>query len=346
MELIWPLAWFLLPLPFLLRRYMKPVVYSTNGTLRVPFYHSLASVNQHYSRYGNGKKLRFLLLAIIWLLLVAALARPVYIGEETPLPREGRDLMLAIDLSGSMGREDFTLDGRPATRLDVVKDAAEDFISRRVGDRLGLILFGDRAYLQAPLTFDRTIVGRLLQEPQVGLTGQQTAIGDAIAVATKRLRDRPADSRVLVLLTDGANTAGVVQPLDAAKLAKDFGIRIYTIGVGAGAMVVDTFLGRQIVDPSQDLDEASLQKIADITGGRYFRAKDVKGLASIYTELDRLEPVDGDPQTFRPLVELFYWPLGGALILTFSLATIMVLPRYVHKTHKTHKGLPLQTGGA
>ena len=355
MELVWPFAWLLLPLPFLLRRYMKPAAYSANGALRVPFYHSLANVNQHDSRYGKSKGLRFLLLSIIWLLLVAALARPAYVGEVTPLPREGRDLMLAIDLSGSMGREDFTLDGRPVTRLDVVKDAAEDFIARRVGDRLGLILFGDRAYLQAPLTFDRTIVSKLLREPEVGLTGQKTAIGDAIAVATKRLRDRPADSRVLVLLTDGANTAGVVQPLDAARLAKDFGIRIYTIGVGAGAMAVDTFLGRQIVDPSQDLDEASLQKIADITGGRYFRAKNVQGLASIYAELDRLEPVDGDPQTVRPLIELFYWPLGGALMLTFLLATIMLLPRYAykshkshktHKTHKTRKGSTLQTGGA
>ena len=320
MEFLWPMAFLLLPLPYLVRRFANPTPIASSGALRVPFYRQLASHPQGTGRRSVGTTSKLLLAGSIWLLLVVAVARPVIVGEEVPLPREGRDLMMAIDLSGSMAREDFALNGRRATRLDVVKDAAIDFINRREGDRLGLILFSERAYLQAPLTFDRQVVGELLGEAGVGLTGQQTAIGDAIGVAIKRLKDRPVDSRVLILLTDGASNAGVLDPIQAAKVAKDFGIRIYTIGVGASPSVVRTAFGRQVVDPSRDLDEATLKQIADTTGGQYFRARDVDGLASVYADIDRLEPVDGEPESVRPVDDLFYWPLGAALALTFIFA--------------------------
>ncbi len=333
MEFIWPAAFLLLPLPFILRRFMPPAALSPGGALRVPFYRRVAVDVQTGGQRGERASLRFWLVSGIWVLLVVALARPAFVGDATPLPREGRNLMLAIDLSGSMGQEDFAVDGRITTRLDVVKDAAQDFIARRDGDRVGLILFSDRAYLQAPLTFDRTIVSKLLDEAQVGLTGQRTAIGDAVVVAAKRLKNSPRESRVLVLLTDGASNAGVMTPLQAASLAKDLDIRIYTIGVGAGPMRIQTAFGQQIVDPSQDLDEPTLQQIADLTGGHYFRARDVAGLAAIYAEIDRLEPVDGDPQLIRPSVALFYWPLGLALILTFSVAASMLLPQQFRGRH-------------
>jgi len=208
----------------------------------------------------------------------------------------------------------------------VVKAAADDFIRRRKGDRIGLVLFSDKAYLQAPLTLDGAVVRSLLDEAQVGLTGTQTAIGDAIAIAVKRLKDQPASSRVLILLTDGASNAGVMQPMQAAQMAKDLGIRIYTIGVGADRMAVQTVFGREIVDPSQDLDESTLKKIAELTGGRYFRAQDVKSLAKIYALLDKLEPATGEPVYIRPSVSLYFWPLSAALVLTALLILSLVVP--------------------
>lgn len=325
MDFLWPYAFLLLPVPFLYRYLMKPASPSPGGALKVPFFRRIDQAGQGERRTAILKPLHLIATSLIWGLLVTALARPVLYGEEIPIPLEGRDLMMAIDLSGSMGRDDFAVDGRQTTRLAVVKVTADDFIERREGDRVGLILFSNRAYLQAPLTFDRSVVRSLLDEAKVGLTGQETAIGDAIAIAVKRLRDRPAESRVLVLLTDGANNAGVMQPLQAAELAQDFGIRIYTIGVGAGQMVVQTAFGQQLINPSHDLDEASLKKIAQITGGRYFRAQDLKSLSGIYTELNRLEPASGDPVFLRPSVSLFHWPLAAALLLTALLLVALLL---------------------
>ncbi|WP_261841322.1 vWA domain-containing protein [Aliamphritea ceti] len=312
---IWPLAFLLLPLPFLARRYLKPVAAGTSGALKVPFYERFSQGhNQQASVAGQSIWLQ-IFAWLIWGLLVTALARPALVGDEVPLPVKGRDLMMAIDLSGSMQEEDLTRSGQRATRLDVVKQAADDFLQRREGDRVGLVLFSDRAYLQSPLTFDREVVRELLGQAQVGLTGQKTAIGDAIAIATKRLKDRAEDSRVLVLLTDGVNNEGVMDPVQAAKLAKKLGIRIYTIGVGADAMRVNTMFGQQVVNPSQELDEASLREIASLTGGKYFRATDEQGLANIYRAIDQLEPVSGEPVYVRPEVALYFWPAGLALCL-------------------------------
>lgn len=328
MEFLWPLAFLLLPLPLVIRWLMKPAEVPMTGALKVPFFNRL---NRSARGGGPGSAtnwLRLMTATLVWLLLVTALARPVHVGPEVPLPIEGRNVMMAIDLSGSMGQEDFAIDGRPSTRLAVVKDAAQDFITRRKGDRIGLVLFSDRAYLQAPLTFDRKVVGKLLDEAHVGLTGRETAIGDAIAVSVKRLKDRPADSRVLILLTDGASNAGAMDPLTAAKVANDLGIRVYTIGVGAGQQTIETAFGRQIVDLSRDLDEATLKRIADETGGRYFRARDLAGLSQIYTEIDRLEPVQDKPKTVRPSVALFQWPLGAALVLTILLGVAIALPQF------------------
>ena len=259
------------------------------------------------------------LMALSWLCLVTAAARPMFVGAPIALPAEGRDLMLAVDLSGSMAREDFTLGGRAADRLTVVKEVAEDFVGRREGDRVGLVLFGTQAYLQAPLTFDRPTIQTLLDEAEIGLAGEETAIGDAIGIATKRLRDRPAESRVLVLLTDGASNAGTLDPLEAAGLAAAEGVRIYTIGVGADRVAVPTAFGNRLMNPSADLDERTLSEVAERTGGAYFRAKNVEGLANVYRAIDRLEPVAAEPLYVRPAQDLFEWPLGVALALSLAL---------------------------
>lgn len=333
---LWPLAFLLLPLPFLLRYFMKPADKGLGGALKVPFFASLSRDLGSRSDRMSTSWWKLIAATLVWLLMVTALARPAYVGPELPLPAEGRDIMMAIDLSGSMAEEDFAVGGRASTRLDVVKDAADAFIDGRKGDRVGLVLFSNRAYLQAPLTFDREAVRHLLDQAEVGLTGQKTAIGDAIAVSLKRLKDRPAEGRVLILLTDGANNEGKMDPIQAAELARKLGIRIYTIGVGAGPMAVNTPMGRQVVNPSADLDEGTLRKIADLTGGEYFRATDVNGLAQVYRAIDKLEPIGADPVHVRPEVALYFWPAGLALLLAVLAVLIATVPalitqRPVHK---------------
>jgi Ca-activated chloride channel family protein len=307
----WVLA--LAPLPLLLRRLLRPVDVASQVALKVPGAQRWA-MGASGGR-GASRWLGLLLALLIWLLLVTAAARPQWLGDTRALPVSGRDLLLAVDVSGSMRLRDFRVNNRIVTRLDATKYVASEFIAKRKGDRVGLILFGRQAYLQTPLTFDRRTVSILLGEAFIGIAGNETAIGDAIGLAIKRLRDKPADSRVLVLLTDGANTAGAIDPLRAASLAAREGVKIYTIGIGAdrdsGRSLFN--LGRQ--SPSSSLDETTLRAIADQTGGRYFRARDTRELNEIYATLDELEPADFETEGFRPVKSLFYWPLGLALAL-------------------------------
>ena len=248
-------------------------------------------------------------------------------GEPVEQAISGRDLMLAVDLSASMEEQDFFINKQAVDRLTAIKSVASDFINRRVGDRVGLVLFGTQAYLQTPLTFDRKTVQTLLDEAVIGLAGDNTAIGDAIGLAVKRLKNQPSDSRVLILLTDGANTAGEVTPIKAAELAAANHLKIYTIGVGADEMIVRSFFGNRKVNPSRDLDENTLVKVAESTGGRYFRARNTDELNNIYMLLDKLEPVEKDKQYFRPRKELYVWPLGlaSALVLLICWARVRVL---------------------
>ena len=215
---------------------------------------------------------------------------------------------------------------RAVNRLVVVKNVAGKFIQRRRGDRVGLVLFGSRAYLQTPLTFDTETTATLLDESEIGLAGRETAIGDAIGLAVKRLRQDAASERVLILLTDGANTSGEVQPLQAAEFAAREGLTVYTVGVGADEMTVQDFFGSRVVNPSADLDEDTLRSIAERTGGVYFRARDAEGLAEIYRLLDELEPVESDTESVRPVDELFYWPLSLAYLLAMFAAAASVRP--------------------
>jgi Ca-activated chloride channel family protein len=317
LTLAWPLVLLLLPLP-LLTAWLLPQAPATSGTaLRLPYYSALHAALG--DRQATPQRARLLLAAAGWLLLVLAAARPQFIGEPLQLPVSGRDLLLAVDISGSMETPDMQLGRQVTDRLTAVKAVAGEFIGRREGDRLGLILFGEQAYLQTPLTFDRKTVRTLLNEAAIGLAGKSTAIGDAIGLAVKRLRKQPQENHVLVLLTDGANTAGSVDPLKAADLAAAEGLRIYTIGVGAESIRVRGLLGTRQVS-NNELDEATLSAIAEKTGGRYFRARDIAGLEAIYQLLDELEPASQDAEVFRPVRELYAWPLAGALLISVLLA--------------------------
>jgi len=317
LTLAWPLVLLALPLP-LLAAWLLPQAPAVAGTaLRLPFYNALhAALGE---RRGAAQRWRLLLAAAGWLLLVIAAARPQFIGEPLQLPVSGRDLLLAVDISGSMETADMQLGRQVTDRLTAVKAVAGEFIGRREGDRLGLILFGEQAYLQTPLTFDRQTVRTLLNEAAIGLAGKSTAIGDAIGLAVKRLRKQPQQNHVLILLPDGANTAGSVDPLKAADLAAAEGLRIYTIGVGAESRLVRGLLGSRQLS-NNELDEATLTAIADKTGGRYFRARDIAGLEAIYQLLDELEPASQEEEVFRPVRELYAWPLAGALLISVLLA--------------------------
>ncbi len=309
----WPLLILALPFPLLIRWLVPADLPIEQAALKVPFLEDFVSAEATTTVTSNHPW-RLWLAMLAWLLLVFACMRPQWLGEPIEQAISGRDLMLAVDLSGSMEERDFIVEKRRVDRLTATKVVAGQFIQRRVGDRLGLILFGTNAYLQTPLTFDRATVTTLLNEAALGLAGESTAIGDAIGLAVKRLRKQQAESRVLVLLTDGANTAGAITPLKAAELAADNDLKIYTIGIGADEMLVRSFFGSRKVNPSRDLDEKTLTAIAEKTGGRYFRARNTEELEQIYQLLDILEPVEKDKQYFRPKAELYYWPLTVALL--------------------------------
>lgn len=330
-SLAWPWALLALPLPLIVHALLPEARGLSEAGLRVPSLHNFETLRDR----SDAEQLlnwRVWIAVLAWCLLVLAAARPERIGDELEVPVAGRNLMLAVDLSGSMDQKDFELAGRRVDRLTATKAVASDFISRREGDRIGLILFGERAYLQVPLTLDRDTVRTLLLEAEIGLAGEKTAIGDAITLAVRRVHEEPEDSgdQVLVLLTDGANTAGQVQPLKAAELAQQVGLRIYTIGIGAESLDVSSLIGgRRRINPSADLDEETLTEIAEKTGGRYFRATDTATLQDIYALVDELEPVEEPESGFRPVKSYYFWPLGAALAMVGLLCLAGLLQRVI-----------------
>ena len=308
-EFIWIWALAMLPLPLLVYRLSKPA--KQPAAIRLPKLPADLGQQQRSSRW------LMILMATAWLCLVAALSRPVWYGDPIEITPEHRDMMLAVDLSGSMSIKDMiTDDGKAIDRLTAVKDVLHDFIGERSGDRLGLVLFANHAYLQTPLTFDRDTVQQQLDRTVLGLIGQSTAIGEGLGIATKTFIDSEAPQRVIVLLSDGANTAGVIEPLEAAELAARSDVTIYTVGVGAEEMEQRTFFSTRTVNPSQDLDEKMLTRIAEMTGGQYFRARNPQELEQIYQMIDQLEPINTAQQTWRPRQELFRFPLALSLLLS------------------------------
>lgn len=315
-EFAWWWMWFALPLPILV--YLLPAKEQVqSAALRVPH---LPQGIQNVSKPPTSRKAFLIIATIGWVALVSASARPQWLGEPVSIPAEGRDLMIAVDLSGSMKIDDMQVNGRQVDRLQMIKSVLHDFIQRRIGDRLGLIFFADTAYLQAPLTYDRETVSQLLNESLIGLVGEQTAIGDAIGLAIKRFKSKEESNKVLILLTDGQNTAGNITPEQANELAINNGVTLYTIGVGADQMLVQSIFGSRQVNPSQELDEGMLTTLAESTGGRYFRARDAQSLKEIYSKLDELEPIARESRQMRPLQALYFYPLGLALLISLLLA--------------------------
>ena len=318
LEWAWPWMFVLLPLPWIVARVIAPARSGASSALRIPLALRDIAMPEGAARISAWRTMGAL---AAWALLVVACARPQWLGDPEALPRSGRDLLIAVDASGSMSTEDMKIGARPISRYGAVKTIAGDFIHRRVGDRIGLIIFGSQAYLMTPLTFDRDTVLKQLNDSVVGLPGRQTAIGDAVGLAVKRLQDRPQDHRVLILLTDGVNDAGELDPYKSIELAVAEHVKIYTIGIGAESMQMDDFFGSHTVNPSADLDERLLRSMAEKTGGSFFRARDTQELAKIYRDIDALEPAADAQQQFRPVDELFYMPLSGALLL----ALLMVI---------------------
>lgn len=321
----WPWMLLLLPLPLLLRSWFAPFE-SVPASVRVPFYNDLTTLPDQRVATTSMSKLVIIFGAVSWLMLLTAASRPMWFGEPIAISTSGRDLLLAVDLSDSMRIDDMSMIDtsgaeQSLTRMQAIKQVAGDFIQRRRGDRVGLILFGQRSYLQTPLTFDSDSVVIQLQEALPGFAGSSTAIGDAIGLAISTLRDRTAESRVLVLLTDGENTAGS-EPSDALQVAAEAGIRIHTIGIGATSMMVRDVSGNlRKINPSKDLDEAMLQTIADATGGQYFRAQNPTEMAAIYEDIESLEPMQSE-KFHRPQRSLYHWPLAVALISTLIMFVV------------------------
>jgi len=324
MNFLWPWVFILLPLPLIFRLILPRAKQKSEAALRVPYLEDF-DMGHHEQNQSKEKRWPLLLYTLAWLCLIIAAARPQWTGEAIELPISGRDLLLAIDLSKSM-EQPIRYRLRSVSRISATKAVVSSFIERRVGDRIGLILFGEQAYVQAPLTFDRTTVNILLQEAATGLAGNATAIGDAIGLAVKRLQEvdeqpleknsvktnahyKDYSDRVLILVTDGVSNAGEIKPIKAAELAARKGLKIHTIGIGNRG--------------SRELDEKTLKAVAKKTGGRYFRASNTDELNEIYQILDKLEPVEKDTQSYRPTKSLFYLPLSAAISIAALLALLL-----------------------
>ncbi len=340
-DFAWPLLALLWPLPWLLRRSL-PAFDPPAHALTVPVPALLASAANADGRDTPVARAARLLLWLVWTALLLAAMRPEHPGAPVPAPSTGRDLLLVVDISGSMNTEDMALDGRPLTRLEAVKLVAHDFVERRAGDRVGLVVFGTTPYAYVPLTFDRPTLMRMLLEVQSGMAGGKTAVGDAVALGVKLLRDRPAQDRVIVLLTYGASNAGELHPDIAAGIAADHRARIYSVGFGADALRLPGGFGldMQLVNPTSDLDEPTLRNLATRTGGRYFRARDTAGLAEVYRLIDEMEPVPQADERLRPVTPLYPWPLGAA-----ALFALMLLAMQRGPSARTGEGT-LTTGDA
>ncbi|MFC1776507.1 VWA domain-containing protein [Pseudomonadota bacterium] len=306
----------LIPLPWLIRK-LLPAHHERKQAVRVPFMQRIAqSLNlQPGNELVVSKRptSQWLMLSLAWLCLVAAIARPQWLEEPIIKELPMRDLLVAVDLSGSMEAKDFTdSEGNSIDRLTAVKQVLDSFLARRDGDRVGLILFGSAAFVQAPFTDDLDVVRELLDEAQIRMLGPRTMLGDAMGLAINQFERSEVDERVLIVLTDGNDTGSLIPPDRAAVIARDNGVVVYTIAIGDPAAVGE-----------QALDEKTLKTIATTTGGDYFRANDREELEAIYDNLDEINPRQVETQSYRPLSDFYAWPLAAGILL--SLLYIMYM---------------------
>ncbi len=324
MVFAYPYAFLLLLLPFLVYKLLPRVKGMQGDALKVPFLDDLERISiasggiwAPKATTGNGISKPFLWMYLIWALLCVAAARPQIVGEPLRLQNNSRDIMLVLDISTSMLEPDFSFANRRITRLDAVKKVVSDFTTKRANDRLGLILFGTRAYLQAPLTYDKASLNDILWSMQAGMAGDSTSIGDALALALKNLKDKSGD-KVIILLTDGENNDGSLSLAQAIKLAKDEGIKTYTIGVGSP----NIFFQMLALSP-QTGDDKGLKELARQTKGQYFRAESTSDLQKVYDLIDKLEPTQGNENYIRETKDVFYLPLLGAVLVGLGLVFVM-----------------------
>jgi len=324
-EFQWPWMFVLLISPFFIWKWLKPIKtearQSQFSSIKVPFLDELTEPDDTNNNEKSAKYFfeKILLLAA-WVFFIIAMAKPVWVDNVANLPISSRNIIVAVDLSGSMSQRDFKLSGSKISRLAAIKRVAAEFINNRVGDRIGLILFADHAYLQAPLTRDRETVMTLLGEAELGLAGERTALGNAIALAVKKVQEQPEQDHVLVLMTDGAATVGI-SVSEAIQFARKVNLKIYTIGIGSISTKKSKLAGRNKTI-SSDLDDTILKNIAEQTGGLYFRAKNILQLQSIYQKLDELEPVIDITEAWHPTKDIFYIPLALSCLLLILLAAL------------------------
>lgn len=300
----------LLPAPLLFRTAQQG-----RKSLRIP-----ADLESAFNALKSGSQgslnANIAALWLAWCLLLLTLSQPWMPGRSSVQPVSGRALAITVDVSASMEREDFSLNGVEQDRLSVVKEVAHDFVSARAGDRLSLVLYGKEAFIASPLTFDLNALSSILDSAGIGMAGRSTAIGDAIGLAIQTLRDDPADSKAIILLSDGTNNAGSVEPESAAELALSLNIRIHTIALGSEDGVITGYNTAQ----SADLDEQTLQSVSQIAGGQFFRARTLDDLKSVYAAIDTLETADVDAPPVVLRRDLRLWPLAALLIVLLMMA--------------------------
>jgi len=310
-ELAFPWALLLLPAPWLVWRFVPPRREQAPA-LRFPFFRRIAQAAGAEPRPGSvvlaRQRLQMIVAILVWALMVTALARPERVGEPIEITKAARDVILAIDISGSMDEHDFVAeDGSRVQRLEAVKRVVGQFIEARQGDRVALIIFGSKAFVQAPFTEDLRTVRELLEQTEVGMAGPHTVIGDAIGLAIRTFEAREIQQRLLILLSDGADTGSRMSPVNAAEIAARNGVEIFTIGVG---------------DPGTagegQVDLAALEDIAGRAHGRFFVADDEAGLTSVYDRIDEMAPRQVETLSFRPREPLGHWLLAAAAVLALA----------------------------
>ena len=321
LEFVWPVAFFLIYVPMIFRWLVPPAEPRNVAALKVPqieafqFESAIGVSRRNLRRWRN-----LALFWLGWILLVTALARPQYTGDPVELPLSGRNLVLAIDISLSMEEDDMKYQNQRTTRLNVVKQVVSDFLEKRAGDRVGIILFGTHPYYYIPLTFDLTSVNRMLEAIPAGIAGKRTAIGDAVGLAVKHLQNRPEKDRVVVLLTDGEQNAGELSQEESRELASAYDVKVHAISVNPSRSLPSVFgLFDRLIPPLSTRENERLKAVAEGTGGRYFRATNTEQLQEIYDLINEMEPTKQEDKTFRPIKALYYWPLSAGLALLLLL---------------------------
>lgn len=316
MQLVAPWVLVMLPLPWLIFFFLPYAKSSFIDALPVPFFSFICAPLAKTKAHSKPGKYFYFFTILYWLLILA-LAGPQWVGQPIRQEQQGRNIFLTLDISGSMELPDMSLNNNQATRLDVVKNAAINFINARNTDHLGLILFGSQAYLQTPLTYDHASLLKRVEDASVGLAGKTTSIGDAIGLGIKKLQTTPMQGRVIILLTDGANNSGILEPMKAAALAKAENIKIYTIGLSSEGSNQDLTSLFYSMQKGADLDEDTLKAIAKKTNGKYFLATNHQSLHKIYKTIDKLETTHQESAAIKPIVEYYPYLLAlYALILS------------------------------